>query len=183
MDNDVVRIQFGQATYHVNEDAGSATIEVTLTTPSVNVVSVDYVASDGSATNGSDYAATSGALIFAPGETSQSFTVPILDDALEEDNETVALTLSNPQNGALGTPAAAELVIMDDERVSVQFDAPSYAVAEGDGSVDVDVVLSAPSALAVSVAFAVTGGTAKAGADYGPAAGTLIFAAGEAPKR
>ncbi|MEZ4713575.1 MAG: Calx-beta domain-containing protein [Caldilineaceae bacterium] len=182
VDNDVVRIAFSRATYDVAEDAGQATIEVTLTVPSVNIVAVDFAASGGLATAGSDYEATSGTLTFAPGETRQSFAVSILDDALEEDNETVVLTLSNPQNGALGTPAAADLRILDDERVSVQFDALSHAVVEGDGSVDVDVVLSAPSALSVVVAYAATGGTAKAGADYGPAADTVTFAAGETRK-
>ncbi len=59
-------------------------------------VTVDYATSDGTAVAGEDYTETSGTLAFAPGETSKTVRVPVLDDALDEGEETMTFTLSNP---------------------------------------------------------------------------------------
>ena len=58
-------------------------------------VTVDYATSDGTATAGSDYTATSGTLTFATGETSKTVSVAVLDDSHDEGSETMTLTLSN----------------------------------------------------------------------------------------
>ena len=58
-------------------------------------VTVDYGTRDGTATAGSDYTKTSGTLTFAPGEDEQTVSVPITDDAEEDDGETFTLMLSN----------------------------------------------------------------------------------------
>jgi len=108
-------VAFSAATYSVNENAGTATITVILDAASDDTITVDYATSDGLATAGSDYTATSDTLTFAPDVTSQTFTVPILDDALEEGSETIVLTLSNPTNAIIGTPGVATLTIVDDE--------------------------------------------------------------------
>src|SRR3954452_1994132 len=49
----------------------------------------------GTAQAGGDYAATSGHLTFAPGETSKPVTVDLANDAAHEDTERFALRLSN----------------------------------------------------------------------------------------
>jgi hypothetical protein len=49
---------------------------------------------DGTAKAGTDYQATTARLVFAPGERVKSFTVPILNDALAEGNETFFIELS-----------------------------------------------------------------------------------------
>ena len=58
-------------------------------------VTVAYATADGTATAGSDYTATSGTLTFAAGETEQTVSVPVLDDAHDEGEETLTLRLSN----------------------------------------------------------------------------------------
>ena len=60
-------------------------------------VRIDYATSDGTATAGSDYRATSGTLTFGPGETAKTISVPVLDDSHHEGAETLTLTLSNPR--------------------------------------------------------------------------------------
>ena len=67
-------------------------------------VSVNYASSNGTAIAGSDYLAVSGTLTFAPGVTSRSFQVPILNDTIDEPDETVRLTMFN-QRPARGSPA------------------------------------------------------------------------------
>src|SRR5439155_96408 len=109
-------LQLSAPTYTVNEAQATATITVTRTGGSAGSVSVNYATSNGTATAGSDYTASSGTLTFAVGETSKTFTVPILDDTAVENAETVTLTLSNPTGGAtLASPAMATLTIDSDE--------------------------------------------------------------------
>ncbi len=83
------------------EEGPDATVDfvVTLGRASSSTVTVDYATSDGTATAGSDYTATSGTLTFAAGETLKTVSVPVLDDAHDEGEETFALTLSNPSGG------------------------------------------------------------------------------------
>jgi hypothetical protein len=173
-------VQFDQANYSVNEDGLTATITVTLDMTSTLPVSVTYQTSDDTATAGSDYTAVSDTLAFAPGETSQTFTVPITDDTLDEPNENLNLTLSSPVNAVLGAQSSAVLTIVDnDAPVTVQFNAATYLVDETAGSATITVTLSAPSGLSVEVDYATSPGTATAGDDYTSKSDRLIFAPGE----
>ena len=74
---------------------------VTLSRAPSSTVSVGYATSDGTATAGSDYTATSGTLSFAAGETEKTVSVPVLDDAHDEGSETLSLSLSNPSGAYL----------------------------------------------------------------------------------
>ena len=82
-------------------EAPGATVDfpVTLGRASRSTVTVDYATSDGTATEGSDYTSTSGTLTFAAGETEKTVSVPVLNDAHDDDGETFTLTLSNPSGG------------------------------------------------------------------------------------
>ena len=85
----------------VREGPGSVlAFGVTLDRARSQPVTVDYATVQGTgagaATEGSDYTRTSGTLTFAPGDTEETVSVPVLDDAHDEDSETMTLTLSNP---------------------------------------------------------------------------------------
>ena len=84
-------------------DSGTqnATFTVTLAPASGQSVSVDYATADGTATAPADYAATSGTLTFSPGQTTQTVTVPVVGDTLDELDETFTLNLSNASNAAI----------------------------------------------------------------------------------
>ena len=102
--------------YSVNENGGSVTITVNRTSGSSGSVSVNYATANGTATAGSDYTAKSGTITFAAGVISQTVSVPILDDAVYEGNETFTITLSNATGGAtIGTPASGTVTIVDNE--------------------------------------------------------------------
>ena len=77
----------------------SLAFAVTLSRAASSTVTVDYASANGTAMAGSDYTAISGTLTFAAGETQKTVAVPVLDDAIDDDGETLTLTLSNP-NGA-----------------------------------------------------------------------------------
>ena len=90
------------------EEAANAVLAfaVTLSRAPSGTVTVDYATSDGTATAGSDYTATSGTLTFAAGETEKTVSVPVLDDAHDEGSETLTLTLSNPSGAYLADGTA-----------------------------------------------------------------------------
>src|SRR5690606_7304356 len=125
----------------------------------------------------------SGTLTFAPDETVQSFAVPILDDAVNEADETLQLTLSSPSGATLGSLATATLTILDDDtRRKVQFDASSYTVDEDTGIATITVDLSTASANTVTIDFATSNGTAHSSSDYAATSGTLTFSPGQTSK-
>ena len=82
-------------------EAEGATLDfaVTMSRAASETVTVDWATSDGSAEAGSDYTADSGTLTFKAGETSKTVSVSVLDDAVNEGNETMTLTLSNVSGG------------------------------------------------------------------------------------
>ena len=77
-------------------------------------VTVDYATSDGTAKAGEDYTATSGTLTFAAGETTKTVNVPVLDDAIDEGEETFTLRLSNVQGARAGDLEATGTIANDD---------------------------------------------------------------------
>ena len=69
-------------------------------------VSVTYATADGTATAGSDYTRASGKLRFAPGETEKTISVPVLDDAHDEGEETFTLRLTASSGAAIADGVA-----------------------------------------------------------------------------
>jgi hypothetical protein len=139
-------------------------------------VRVDYATANGTATAGSDYAATSGSLIFAPGETTQTVLVPILGDRLDEADETFFLNLSNAGNVLLADSQGVGTVADDDLLPALSIS--DVAVAEGNAgtkTVTFTVSLAGASGRTVTVQYATADGTAAAGSDYGTISGTLTF--------
>ncbi len=81
----------------------SAVFTVKLSAAAAVPVTVNYATSDGSAAAGTDYQAVNGSLTFAPGQTSQNISVPILGQSAYKSNVTFNLNLSGATNGAIGT--------------------------------------------------------------------------------
>src|SRR5207244_3305810 len=100
--------------YSASETDGSVVITIVRDGDPSVPVSVDYATSDGTATAGSDYTATSGTASFEPGQRTFTFTVPVLTDTIVEGDETVTLTLRNVSaNAILGSVPTAILTITD----------------------------------------------------------------------
>ena len=108
-------LQFSASTYSVAESGVNATI--TITGGTTGTATVQFSTSNGTATAGSDYTAvTNQTVTFNDGDTSKTVSVAITNDAFDENDETVNLTLSSPGgSGALGSPATAILTINDDD--------------------------------------------------------------------
>lgn len=117
------------------ENAGSVTLRVSRFGGIVGAATVNYTTSNGTATAGIDYTATSGVLSWADGEGGfKTVVVPILQDSAQEDDETFTLTLSGATGATLAPNAASITVtIRDDDRAPVITQQPaSTSVDQGD---------------------------------------------------
>ncbi|HEY0078124.1 MAG TPA: TIGR03118 family protein [Pyrinomonadaceae bacterium] len=112
-------IQFGSANYVIGEGGGSIQITVTRGGDVSGTSTVNYATFDqsgtGHASQKSDYEIALGKLTFAPGETSKTFRILLVDDAYVEGSETVELILSNPTGAGLGAQDKATLTIADND--------------------------------------------------------------------
>ena len=167
-------------------DAGAvaATFTVTLSDVSPDTVTVDYATADGTAVAPGDYSAAGGTLTFLPGETTQTVAVDVNGDALDEEDETYTVDLTNAVNGTIDDGQGVGTITDDDPPVAISLD--DVSVLEGNFgivSATFNVSLSSPSGRSVSVDYASANGTATAPVDYLSATGTLDFAAGETTKQ
>ncbi len=183
-DNDAPpTVQLFSGAYSVGENAGPATLTVTLSAQSGLPVSVNFATSNGTATAGNDYAAASGTLTVTAGLTQTALTVPIINDTTFEAAETFSVALTAPNNATLGAPNTATVTInSEDGQPTISFTPASFNVVEDTGGVGalpniapITVTLSNASVNTITVNYATSNGTATAGSDYTAASGTLTF--------
>ncbi|MFM9966752.1 MAG: Calx-beta domain-containing protein [Planctomycetaceae bacterium] len=173
----------------------SATFNVTLSSPSTQAVTVKYsttrtvssgiaaIGTGPTATVGKDFKATTGTLRFAPGQMSQTVSVPVIDDVLHEGDETFFLQLSAAA-GATISDGLGQATIRDND-AAPKLNISDATVTEKDAATveaKFTVKLSAVSAVPVTVEYSTANGTATAGADYQAANGTITFNPGETSK-
>lgn len=138
--DDECQIEFSAPTFSAIEYSNFVSVVVRRVGGTVNPIAVDYTMVEITATNGTDFLASNGTLVFTgdryesdtngsgvvsfqPGESSRTLLIPILDDVLGEGNETFTVTLSNPQtlvaaqsgSTLLGTNVSTTVVIVDNE--------------------------------------------------------------------
>lgn len=171
-------VQLAVSAQVVSEAAGVATVIVTRTGGANGSINVTASTSDGTATAPGDYTATTTTLNFPEGVTSRSFTVPIVNDGIDELDETLTVTLSANIGGRLVAPSTQTVTIADDDTAAVSIN--DIRVAEGNAGLSNAVftlTLNTPSTVPVSVTYATANGTATAGSDYVATTGTVTFAA------
>ena len=153
------------------------TFTVRLNVASSLEVMVDWTTADGTAEEGTDYAETTGTLTFDALETEQTVTVPLLDDALDEADETFTVALTNAANATLDDAEATGTIADNDDTPALTI--ADANAAEGDREITFAVTLGAASSLEVTVDWTTADGTAKADADYVAADDRLTFAPGQ----
>ena len=185
-DDPAGQIDFKSLHYDVSETDGQATVTVERLGGVGGAVSVDYETSDGTATAGSDYTATSGTLDWAAGESAdKTFTVPVAWDGRAEGRESINLTLTNPGGGSDLGPTTAAIVRIGDDGASgpLALSSTAYRVREAARTVTITATRSGGSLGGpVTLNYATSDGTATARSDYTAARGTLTFGPGQAAK-
>ncbi|MFN6485085.1 MULTISPECIES: beta strand repeat-containing protein [unclassified Nostoc] len=97
-----------------NESAGNIAFTVQLSNASSEIITVAYNTSNDTAIAGVDYTAVTGSLTFNPGVTTQTITVPILNDFVAESSERFFVNLTNPTNASIGDNQAIGTITDND---------------------------------------------------------------------
>ncbi|HVS64463.1 MAG TPA: Calx-beta domain-containing protein [Thermoanaerobaculia bacterium] len=200
-------LKFQGAAFPVDE-GGLVTVVVKRLRGSTGAVEVSYETTPGSATEGDDYVATSGTLSWGDGDRSDKiFTVEILEDDLDEGQETFGVVLFDPTGGAeLSPPSSAVVRIKpsdradddgedgegddgegddgegddgEDEAGVIRLTAISFPAFESSMLAQVSVERVEGTDGEVGVDFTTMAGSATEGDDYTPAAGMLSWGDGE----
>lgn len=122
------------------ETVATTNIEVKLSNPSSQTVAVSYTLTNSTASNtnrgsGKDYTLTNGTLIFQPGTITKSISISIVNDSINEADETINIKLSNPHNAVLGAKTLHTYTIIDSDR-QVIVDVKRDFGAAGNGITD-----------------------------------------------
>jgi hypothetical protein len=91
-----------------------ALFAATLDAPSPTPVSVEFVTQGNTAAEGVDYIASSGAVSFAPGQTTRVVSVAVVGDLVAESDETFFLRLQNPQGAVVDDGEGVGTIVNDD---------------------------------------------------------------------
>ena len=192
LDNDAatsIAISVAEGSLSVDEGAGTITFTVTRTGDAAGTQTVSYAI--GGTVTAADLGGSlaGGTVTFAQGETTKTITLTLTDDQLDELNETVTVTLSNPTGTVvpptLGTASATATILDNDAATSIAISVAegSLAVDESAGTITFTVTRTGDAAGTQTVSYAI-GGTVTA-ADLGGslASGTVTFAPRRAPPR
>jgi hypothetical protein len=159
----------------VNEGDGQIQVSMRLSTSTVQTVSVPFSVS-GTAANGVDFTVSGSPVVIPPGTTLGQIIVNLNDDDIDEDAETVVLTMGTPAHANKGTPNVHTMTIEDnDDPPAVSFLLAAQGFAE-----DVDGIamlkLSNPSVRDITVDYSVAG-VAQGGFDYSITASPITIPA------
>jgi len=163
-------------------DAGTTamTFTVSLSAASGQTVTVNYATADGTALAGSDYAAASGTLTFAPGVTTQTVTVLVTGETVFEVDQTLLLNLNGPTNATIADGQGVGTITNDDAAPTLSIG--DVSVSEAAGTATYTVTRTGATETGITVDYATADGTAVSTAggpgtpDYTATSGTLTFA-------
>ena len=160
----------------VNEAGGTVTLTVTLSAASGRAVRFDADSSNGTATAGSDFTTVNiNNVNITPGQRTATINVSITNDAFDEDDETLTVTISGPNNALIADGTATVTIIDNDAPQTVSVD-DAAAVTEG-ANASFTIRLSASSGRSVDVTAFTTPGSA-AQADFSAVDEVVTFAPG-----
>jgi hypothetical protein len=99
----------------VDENDSQVTFTLNLNAPSTTPVTVSYVTRDGTAIAGTDYVSTSGSILFAVGETSKTISVPLINDRIDEPDESFSVQATAVSDTNTGTNSGSAIIRVDKE--------------------------------------------------------------------
>lgn len=119
------------------EDVGTAAVVVELSAVSSRDVTVDYLvdAVSSSASPGADVLVEAGTLTIPAGETTATIALEIVDDAVEEPDETLVLKLARPAQALLGVAQLSYTIRDNDAAPQLVITSPAHNEVYTDGSI------------------------------------------------
>ena len=181
-DDDVpsVEVSFEQSSYTVDEGS-LVTVKVTLNADPERTVTIPITTTDQDGASSADYSGVPANVTFVPGDTEETINFTATQDTLNDDGESVKLTLGNlPAGVSAGNTDEAVVTITDDDvpSVSVSFEQGTYTVDEGD-TVTVKVTLNADPERTVTIPITTTDQGGASSADYSGVPASITFNAGD----
>ena len=179
-------VSFSAATSSPAESAGTVNVAVGLSPAPATDITVRYTVS-GSATSGSDYTTLTGSVSVSSGTASVNIPVTITDDSVDDDDETIILTLSAGGNFyTLGSTSVHTATITDNDdppAVPVLTIVGGSAVTEGTAAsftVSATPNVSGPVTLGYTVAqtgdFVAAGDIGTTSVSFSGGTGTITIA-------
>ncbi len=154
-------------------------VQVALSAPSGQTISVDYGTRDDSAIAPTNYTAVSGTLVFNPGETNHAIVVSVNARPSGQPSRDFLVILSKPQNASLANAGGLVTILSAAFTPGVTVaDAAVTAPLAGVTNAVFRLALSAVNPAPVSVAYTTVDNTAISGVDYRSTAGAVTFAPG-----
>ncbi len=177
-DNDATpEVEFSTAMQSNDESVTSVTVTAELSAVSGLEVQVT-VTFGGTAADPDDYSPDTTTITIPAGMANADLTLTVVDDAIDESDETVVITMGTPVNAVLGYMTVHTATIEDNDGTpAVDFTAAAQSNDESVATVTVTAQLSAVSGLEAQVPLTF-GGTAADPDDYGPDTMTLTIPAG-----
>lgn len=180
-------IEFDQPDIDVLESGYSITVHLVRNGGSDGDVEVTLAYEDLGATRDDDYHAPISTVFFNDGETSKDVEIFILNDEIDEIDESFSVQIVDVVGAQIGPQSEMICTIVDDDDLPANPGYLAFAdeiifVNEDDGAITIDVVRTDGSDGAVSVDYIITGDTATPDSDYQAASGTLYFEEGETTK-
>lgn len=162
--DDPPKVFFSTSAQSQTEDLDALAV-LQLSNRSVWDLTVDFSVA-GTALDGIDYTITASPVVIPAMSTTFPIVIDIIDDLIDEYDETVELSILSVVNGSIGTPKDHTLTILDnDDPPEVFFTFADQTVKEDSGALSVEVQLSIQSTKDITVSFS-QGGTATEGDDY-----------------
>ena len=180
-DDPDVTVRFEQAAYTAAEGA-STTVKLLLSAEPERELEITLLKADQDGATTEDYSGVPATVTFSPTDTEKSFTFNATQDTVDDDGESVKLTVSDtlPDGVSMGTPNEATVNITDDDvpSVTVGFASSTYAVAEG-STVTVTVTLSADPERTVTVPITKDNQDGASNDDYSGVPASVVFSPGD----
>ncbi|MFT7680074.1 MAG: hypothetical protein ACI8QC_004080, partial [Planctomycetota bacterium] len=174
----VPTVDFALATSSSSEGVLTVNVAVQLDVADASDVIIPFTLA-GTAIGPDDYSHAASPLTILAGDTTADLVFTIVSDALDEDDETIQITLGAPTNGLLGTTVVHTLTVQDDDAApTADFTLAANAAGEGTGSALATVQLSAASGLDVVIPYTLAG-TAVDPDDYSIEASPITILAGD----
>jgi hypothetical protein len=173
-------VEFRESVSLTDERVTMLVIPVELSEPSTS--SVDFRVTGGIAIANTDFVlagggGTTGTLTFS-GKT-QNLEIMIVDDGMEEADETIVIELENPEGATLGTKTTHTVTISADILPRVKF---TNLVTQADedlpAGAKLDLELDVASTAEVSIDVVIAAASTAASNDFGLTTRTVTFAAG-----
>lgn len=141
------------------------TAPIRLSSSTTTDVTMDYVVESVDATASIDFEATSGSITIPAGSRSYDLPFKVMGDDLDEPDEQLKITISNPSSGEILKDTTLVTIKDSDDDATVSFETDLVTVAEGSGLYLINIKVAPASEKAVQVPFSLSG-LATEGQDY-----------------